>query len=557
MRTHPSIVTAALLGALALSPTPTAGAAVPVPRPTSPVKPGNPVKPVALAKLANPTGTAKAVSALGRFASGKLGATAYDRRIKTALGKVNHAEATAKRLIAGIEAIPTGDRAKIFVGVAKPESLTTQTFRVDNYRKSLSSALAKLLTPGTTTLAPDPFDPQDKGQFELLYRGARCNKTADADGSDETVVYLNVLSTASGSYAQTIKYLPGSGTSKASAGALDTSQAGLAWSSPAWPSGWSSAVVIVTAVLEDEGDLVERKQELDLLVQFALSETEEDTVTPDRMEVLRRELEDALALLHLANPARWSTKAVQVRKMTSQEYDELYLKPSTAAPVPHKLTMDHDPRGSSYTLYFDIPPPKTSYKRVYVKIKEIEALGADRDAAENKIADLGAIVAINGHTSAEAARSFGRDKNLVKPSWQVERDVLAGGAASITIVVFDEDPAPSCACTSQGGWPSTTCYAFCADADREGECAAAFGFWSSANHYAGACPKQQIAYDVNPLPDTGDGWTAVSYRRLGFTLDLTTKKLAGDVNGAPGVYTVYGTNGDGKRAKIVFEVGIK
>lgn len=509
-------------------------------------------------KLGNPAGTAKAVAALARFANGQLTESSYDQRVARTLGKQPGAQETAKRLIGSVEQMAVTERAKLFPGVAKVESLTTSVFDKIRYDKGLIDSIAQLPSgPDTTVLAPDPVNTKDKAQYELVYRGAQCDRTADADGADESVVYVNVIGRQAGAYTQAPKFLPESGTTLMTGGALTTTGAGPAWTSPTWPGGWSSGIVIVTAVLEDNGDLAQRKQELDLLLQFGLSETEEDTVTQDRMEVLRRELEDALAILHLANPDRWSAKAVQVKKLTSSEYDQLYLKASTASPTPHKLTFQHDPRGAAYTLYFDIPAPVVKYKTAYLTIKELEALGPDRDKDENRIADLGVDVAINGNTSAGTTRLFARDRNLVKPSWTVERQVEAGRPVMFELKAFDDNAAPACACASSSGWFGG-CTAYCATSEQRAQCYDTLKLINPGIAYAGTCARGKQSYDIHPAPNGGDGWFGYGMESLYFTLDTATNKVAGDaVVGNAGTFTLTGTDGAGNRARVVFEVGTK
>lgn len=563
MKSRTWLLAGPVVGALALTTWWNVQAA-PVMRPPQPLPAPNtepavkPIpKPQALRKLNNPAGTAKAAAALARFANGQLGADAYDQRVAKVLGAQPGAQQTAKRLVQTLEAMAPAERSKVFPGVAKTESLTTNKFDRLAYEKVIGKWDLPLAS--VTTLPPDPYNPKEKAQYELVYRGLKSDAVADADGTDEPAVYVNVMSRSAGKYVSNPKYVPGAGTTTATAGAFVADGAGQVWSSPLWPSGWNDAIVIVTAVIEDNGDLDQRKQELELLLQFAMSETEEDNVTQDRMEVLRREVDDALALLHLANPDRWSPKAVQVRKLTSAEYDALYLQASTAAPAPHKLTAQHDPRGSSYTLYFDIPPPAVSFKTVYLKVKELEALGADKDAGENKIADLGVNVSINGNTAASTTRRFSKNKNLVTPGWTVEREVQAGRTVSLHIQAFDDDPPPDCACASvSGGLFGGVCTSFCSTAEKKEQCKGLInlGGYSSA-YYAGTCPRRQIEYDINPLPDSGEGWGYSEYHEVDFTYDLATNKLAGDVSGNPGTFTVIGTDGQGIKARIVFEVGVK
>ncbi len=549
MRIRACVVVGAVASALSLGAWFNAQAQGPaLPRPKPQVQP--------LKKLANPAGTAKAVAALARFANGQLGASSYDQRVARALGKLPGAQQTAKRVVEALEKMPLAERTKAFPGVSKVDQLTTSPFDravqvglYEQFRDQLSQA-------NTTVLPPDPYDPKGKAAFELVYRGAQCNQAADGDGSDEIVTYFNVIA-ASGQ--STAKFLPDAGTAPASPGALTTTGAGQVWSNTVWPGGWNTGIVIVTAVLEDNGDLAQRKQEIELLVQFGLSEAEEDNVTPDRAEVIRRELEDALALLHLANPDRWSAKAVAVKKLTSAEYDDLYLKPSTPTPAPYKLSFDHDPRGGSYTLLFDIPPPSITLKTVFLRVKELEALGPDRDFRENKIADLGVNVSMYGNTGADASKTFAANKNLVTSTWSVERDFASDRTVSFTVRAFDVDPAPECACSSgSNGWGYSTCYTYCAAEAQKDSCKNVLqAYQSYPPTYVGPCAKSQSQYDLHPLPNSGTGWFSTEYEKLNFTYDLATHKLAGDIQGAPGTFTVVGTDGAGNKARIVLEVGTK
>lgn len=521
--------------------------------PTLP-KPKPQVQP--LGRLTNPAGTAKAVAALARFANGQLGGSSYDQRVARTLGKLPGAQQTAKRIVAAVEKMPLAERTKKFPGVSKVDQLTTSPYDRVSQVSAYEKFRDQLPQVNATVLPPDPYDPKDKAAFELVYRGAQCNQAADGDGADEIVTYFNVIA-ASGQSAA--KFLPDAGTAAASPGALTTTGAGQVWSSSLWPGGWNTGIVIVTAVLEDNGDLAQRKQEIELLVQFGLSEAEEDNVTPDRAEVIRRELEDALALLHLANPDKWSAKAVAVKKLTSPEYDDLYLKPSTPTPAPYKLAFDHDPRGGSYTLYFDIPPPKSSFKTVFLRVKELEALGPDRDVRENKLADFGVNVSMNGNTGADASKTFAANKNLVTSQWSVERDFQSDRTVGFSVQAFDVDPAPECACTAgSGGWGYSTCYTFCASEAQKDSCKSVLQMYQNyPMTYAGQCAKSQTQYDIHPLPNSGTGWFYTEYEKLYFTYDLVTNKLAGDIQGAPGTFTVVGTDGAGNKARIVLEVGTK
>ena len=509
----------------------------------------------------DPAGTARALAALARFANGQLGDSAYDKRVAAALGKQANAKAVARRIVAPYEAMSPAERGQVFPGVGELEQLTTRAFDragFDKWRVAYADAIAAKIGPvSRTTLAPDPVTPKNRAQYELTYRGMKVSKGADADGTDEPVVFTAVFTPGSGDdpYKAVMKTIPDSGTLGVANGASSGASAGEVWSSPSWPGGWNSGLVLLTAVIEDNGDLAQRKEELGLLIAFATSEASEDT-NPDRMLVLRRELEDALDLLYLADHLAWDSRAIHVRMLTAAEYDSLHVQAGQASPFPHKLELGHSPRGGDYTLYFDVPSPKVKLKTVQITVKQIEALGADRDRFENQQADFGIDVAARGATQASSSRTFSRNKNLLKAGWTVERQVQAGSNVGVDLRLWERDPPPDYGCTSQGGWPHGLCYSYCAPAP-VGCTPNAFNH----NHcpaYVGACPDAQVEYDINALPDVGTGgWGSYTQREIHAVFDLGSNTLSGDINGPAGTYTLTGTPGAGNQARIVVEISQK
>lgn len=498
----------------------------------------------------NPPGAAKALAALARFANGQLGDSPYDRRLTAALGKLPGGRAIAKRIVSPFEGMSVADRGAIFVGEQELDKLTIRTFdraRFDTWRGDKPRPMTS-----SAILPPDLVDPKSKSQYELVYRGMQVTKTADADGTDEPVVLTAVFwpGPASDPYRQVMRTLPETGTLGVVAGASSAASAGQVWSSPVWPGGWNSGIVLLSAVLEDNGDLAQRKEDLAFLIEFAKSEAAEDS-NPDRMLVLRRELEDTLDLLHLANHTYWDSKAIQLRLVTAADYDQLFMQAPQASPFPHKLELSHNPRGGEYTLYYDIPAPPLSFKTVVVTVKQLDALGADRDRYENKLADFGLDVAIDGNGAASVSRSFARDKNAYKPAWTVERKVLAGGNVSLRLRLWDQDPAPRAACTAAAGWPLSLCYTACGD--KPPTCDHA-----TCPVYTGPCTSAQIDYDINPIEDFGSGgWGSYGMREIHAIYDLGSNTLSGDISGPAGSYTLTGTPGAGNQARIVVEVSQK
>lgn len=67
--------------------------------------------------------------------------------------------------------------------------------------------------------------------------------------------------------------------------------------------------------------------------------------------------------------------------------------------------------------------------------------------------------------------------------------------------------------------------------------------------------RERLQVHGEAAPAERDGVTVA--RNIRFTYDLGTQKRAGDVSGGPGTYTVIGTNGQGIKARVVFEVGVK
>ena len=531
------------------------GAVAQVGKPGPAARPGAQAQPGAEPRTAarNPPGAAKALAALARFANGQLGDSPYDRRLAAALGKLPGGRVIAKRIVSPFEAMGVPDRAAVFVGEQELEKLTIRPFdraRFDTWRGEKLRPAA----PGPVVLPPDLVDAKLKSQYELVYRGMQVTKTADADGTDEPVVFTSVFwpGPPSEPYRQVAKTLPETGTLGVVAGASSAASAGPVWSSPSWPGALNSGIVLLSAVLEDNGDLAQRKEDLGFLIEFARSEAAEDG-NPDRMAVLKRELEDALDLLHLANHTYWDSRAIQVRLLTSTEYDQLCMQAPKASPFPHKLEMSHNPRGGDYTLFFDIPaPPQPNLKTVVVTIKQLEAIGADRDSHENKLADFGIDVVINGNSPASVSRSFARDKNLQKTSWTVERKVVAGSNVALNLHLWDQDPAPKNACTWAGSWPYLECVAACGEKDPG---CGSFG----CPIYTGPCPPAQTDYDINPLEDVvGAGiFGTLGFRDIRAIYDLGSNTLSGDLSGPAGAYTVTGTPGAGNQARIIVEVSQK
>ena len=125
------------------------------------------------------------------------------------------------------------------VGEQELDKLTIRPFdraRFDSWRGDKLKPTAR-----GATLPPDVLDPKTRSQYELVYRGMQVSKTADADGTDEPVVFTSVFwpGPADDPYKQVARTLPDSGTLGVVAGASSAASAGPVWSSSSWPGGWS------------------------------------------------------------------------------------------------------------------------------------------------------------------------------------------------------------------------------------------------------------------------------------------------------------------------------
>lgn len=483
-------------------------------------------------RVRDPFGTAKALAALTRFAGGQPAASAYDRRVTAALGKIPGAREIARRILQPVEAMGANERAAR-LGDA---SGTFDRASLHQWHAQTNEAAARVVT-GTTVLAPDPVDAKGRAHYELGYRGLQVVRAGDADGTDEAAVVAALL--VPGEDKPALRTFPEAGTVALPAGGSTAAGAGPVWTGAGWPGGWNSGAVLLVAVIEDGGkELAARKDELRLLLELARSEAQEDDHA-DRMRVLRRELEAALDLLTLAGSGAVAT---QVRTLSGSDLDELTLQPAQAAPVAHRLALTLSPRGGEHTVFLDVTPPAVKLKTVTVTVKQVDALGSGRDQGENKLADLAMQVAIDAHTPASSVRSFARDKNSQRPNWTVERRVQASGNVRIVLDLWDIDPPPASGCLHGTGWPLALCQVACGEA--EPVCSSGS---RACPTYAGVCPALQVEYDIHPQASAGR-------RPLQAVFDLGTNTLTGDINGPAGTYTLTGTPGAEDQARVIVEI---
>jgi hypothetical protein len=485
----------------------------------APASVSKPAAPAAKLAAHNPAGAAKSLAALARFAKGQLGDSAYDRRVAAALARFTRGKEIARRIVAPYEAMSAAERAVHFTEVSGLDVLTTRAFDradYDRWRLALADAAAARAQQVTrTVLAPDPIDPKERSQYELIYRGMKVSKGADADGTDEPVVFTAVFwpGGPADPYRSATRTLPESGTLGVANGASSGASAGEVWSSGYWPGAWNSGIVFLSAVLEDNGDLELRKEELAFLLAFAESEASEDP-SPDRMSVLRASWRTRSTCCTSPTPSTGTRGRSRCASSPAPSTSSCTRKRSKASPFPHKLALSHNPRGGDYTLYFDVPTPRVALKTVVVTVKQVEALGAERDRSENRQADFGIDVSVDAHhPGLDVSRLFPRNKNLYKPGWTVERQVQAGSNVAISVRLWDRDPPGAIRLHRERRLELAAVHHLLRR--RAGELHARPAERQPMPAFGGACPTPRSTTTSTCYPRPGPAWTSYLQRSIG------------------------------------------
>lgn len=470
--------------------------------------------PSAVAVRALPRGSDHALAMLAGFADGRA-ATPFEREYAAALARVPGARAHARRLVTRFTSLPPTDRAALFQGRTVDLRRVPLPHEISTYEPPVVT-----LNATVDTLPPEPAKLSSK-TYELSYSGFKCRKVADADANgDEVLVYANVLGRGASGYqgaAFTPTLAPQTGVV---AGAASTTGQGIAWSSAAWPAYApdKTGVLLVTALLQDDGEAAIDKQRLDLLIEAA--KIFATTIQgDDRMAALKTALEYHVALLRMDDPARWTERAVQITAIDGAAYDALWkAQPTTVDGISRKLEVVHDTRGSDYSLYFGAPTAVASEPSmtVQVKVQRVEAIGTLKDK-ENGLADLSVVAGVQG---ASATRALPKDKNDVTASWTVKR-TLFPQETYLGLQVREVDAPPK-----WHEWPTNFGYGC-------GWCAAnpsdAPPYVQQSCHYEGVCSAVSNTCDASPATNvSGSSWTP----QMGFDIALKYDPASGEIRDA-------------------------
>lgn len=515
--------------------------------------------PAAARAVAHVEGTAFAMAALARYANGVTDNSPFDRQVAAWLGRIRNSRATAKRLVSRFERLAAADRATHLPGVAGVGNLETRAFSPGEFAKIANPYVANLgrLTalPSVLTLPPDQAQQTGPTSYAIDYSGLACATQAVAAGDNVAVYTAGISHKKNQPYAIASKLLPSTGSiAGVKSGSTSTQAAGNAWSSATAPwdvgdSGW----LFVSALLRDEGDLVQ--QESDMSVLFGLAQAFAANVPgDDRIGALKQGLDYTAGVLHLSNPAKWSTNAIASRIVTPAEYGSWFnSSPQSQSGMPFRFQTAHDPGGSAYTLFFNTPNvPAPAATMVKVTVSRIAALGAVKDT-ENGKADFGIEVMIGAQSGN---RAYPKDENVMTTAWTVERKMFGSGVVPIQIRVYELDAVPYTYFSGGGFLNSTWSCAYCGVAPPDQV--------SNVTNCVpiGPCSPTFNVCDVSPkggaAPDTcASGCTdAKPTTTLSFDVNLATGAITGDLTGKRGD-TLTSTGGASEPRRTAIDVKIE
>ncbi|MFH1177388.1 MAG: hypothetical protein V1750_08270, partial [Acidobacteriota bacterium] len=331
-------------------------------------------------------------------------------------------------------------------------------------------------------------------------------------------------------------------------GTKSTANAGPAWiAGNFYHSGWDAGHILVSALLLDDGTLAAQKDDMQVL--FATAEVFANTIPgDDRITPLQQGLTYTLGVLHLANPARWSAKAVDTRIFSASDYDALYIKAAnTTAGILWKIAVKHDSGGSDYSVFYNVPSAIPQYVPVKLRVVRLVAEGPGKDT-ENGLADFVSEIAIGG---ASLEHEFAQDNNDLSPDYLIWRKMFAGQTVHVTIEIRERDAAPAYGMTS-GAWGG--CRVCC-----EYGTLPTVPAYMKGCLYVGPCGPVQHLCDVNPKPkeSSGSGWGSVTHENATLELDynMVTGAITGDLTGAKGqVLTSHGDAQSPRRAMIQLKI---
>jgi hypothetical protein len=499
-----------------------------------------------------PEGTAFVLGALARFANPpppeQLGG--FDRTLALRLSQFPNSRAIAGRLVNRFFALSSKDQALHLPGV--PDPISFQSTKIA--KSQITQYAAIFSAPLTTSFGPVDVLPAEKPRADppnrLDYTGLACGKPS-APGGDDLAIYHTLLThTGNGAtYAHASKSIPDTGSMAGPpAGGASSAGAGTIFSDEL-NMFVDPAFEIVSAALFDDGTLNEQRDDIDLLITTAA--TFAATIdTEDKMAALDTALKYTLSILYLSNPARWSLDAVGVHQLSAKDFDSMYdAAPQTTSGIPWKWKESLDPRGSDYTLFFNVPNLPAGTHNVRVTIERVSAQGTVTEDAST--------VGFVGHvgifrpweTSVDgpsADRNFPKGNGEFNPNWTVQRKMLADfdNRARIRIELDEREPGPSPRTLTTGtGWAFDVCATYCGDDPDDIPTDTAL--CDTYGMYVGKCPPIQKTVDIDP--------TAGS-QVLELEYDITTGAITGPVSGHAGdILVATGTNSK-RNATVKFRI---
>lgn len=461
-----------------------------------------------LRRDANPATNAMVVAMLRRYVDGTRSPNAIDTAVKKRMDALPGGKAAAKRILARLDAMPTGRKGEAFGGRA-----TTGAVTVAQWSDALAQG-AGLIHGGIGTTPPDvlPAEAQPvPTEYAVTFGGASTTAATDADGSDELVVMSSFIRVHAGAYLTTTHGVP-------EVGAIEGLVAGAAvpQSTKVYQVASNApAALAVTAAFEADGDTTTMRE--DYLAMLALAEplaiqAEGETSLDDYVFAL----DYTMGLLHLSDAAHWPNGTL-TRSVLSQDtsLQSLWATPSqTTGGIEWKLRHDHSIGAAKYSVFFDVPGPAVVMPAVTVKIVNVVSIdGVDGSDAD----DLNVRVAIGDEDKTKKLAENDDDPNI---SWGVQRKIELE-PRTITVEVWDYSPAPEAGST--GGWFPSLC-----------------GNWAGKLFP----PCQPV---ITPLVIKG------SATKLILQYDPVTKKITGDATSKVGDFiTVAGSSG--KRVQVKLKI---
>lgn len=474
----------------------------------------------------DPTMRGLVLAALRRFADGARTPSPVDRAVTRALGRRANAKTIAKRILARIDAMPEGERSAAFGRVA----LDPAVIDLAQTAKGVGFVFGGVGEIAADTLPAESVKPPST--YALRMSGLAPVELSDGDADGDELVALSTVVTYTGGAFVVATHAaptdPMTGITGTTPIPLDVSLY----------DGDASAALVTSVVVETDGEAQVTQEDYGVMVALAQGLATQlvspaDNTPAQKLGRFAFALDYTVGLLAASTPAKWPAGSLQKTILADNaSLFALYTKPSsTDGAAKWKLAHDHDLPSGRYKLYFDVPSPPVAQPNVRVKITKISAVDPEAGGA-----DLVARVSING---ARSERDLPDGQNTHTPSWFVQRKVAPGSkVATIGLALWDHDPGPKNGYVSTG-WSSVKC-----------------GDWEDGLAYA-PCPPVLSKFDLNPLPNSEDGFFSATDAQSVLVVDLATGDVSGPVSGKVGETIVLQGDHPGARGRVELVVTVQ